>query len=190
ISDYVPYYRVASCVNNQLGSLHNLLMFYRPWVQHLNVEPFKDEPCSNNIYHYDNVVPLPLAQKCRQFLNDIIFDPNKPLMNDITNLPNDNVYNDLRDRYLATEAVLNATYDPLKWVWEKYNFHFFRASPLTKEAFVGSPIVELLDYLRHKFYYTKDFKKYNVETWVIQLIPVGSDIGWHMDDNGDRKIAF
>ncbi len=181
-NNHVPYYRVASNVNNQLGTLYDWLRYYAPLK--LNNQGFDPVPCMNNIYYYENVVPEKLAKKCRQFLNDISFI-NRPLLNDIINPPNYNVYCDLKDHYLATEAILNATDSPKDWIWERYHTEFYRASPLTKEAFAGSPIVELFDYLSTKFITVLERS-----VWVIQLVPKGNEIGWHMDDNGHRKIAF
>lgn len=182
--DYTPEYRIANDVNNQLGELYCLLRRYIPIKLNIT-ERLHNTPYINNIYHYTNAVPNELAIKCRQFLNDIPFNMGRPLFNDIINPPNKNVYYDLCDRYLTTEAVINATYSPENWTWEKYNHAFFRASPLTKEAFVGSPIIELFDYLTHLFNL-----KLRVATWVIQRIPKGSSISKHLDDNGFRKMAF
>lgn len=191
---YIPKYRTAYYVNNMLSCLMNKYRQQCKLTKIINdVGKFENKPYNDakNIYRYKNVVPIDLAKKCRQFLNDIPHK-NLPLMNDVINPPNNNVYKDICDHYLTTNAVMNQTYEPTMWTWEKYHHRFFRCSPLTLESFVGSPIIELIDYLYLKFKNTDfiDFKNLRQDVWVIQHVPKGEFIGHHMDDDDRRKIAF
>ena len=94
----------------------------------------------------------------------------------------------------AITAYNNKINDPKQWRWEKYHDDFWRALPLTAEAFYGSPIIKLFDILEEKWYATKinnfDIKKYRKACWVIQRIEKGHGIDLHYDDNPLRKLAF
>ena len=190
----LPKYRISGDVDNQLGHLHNKLRNHIPSKPGFQLNPHNDK--HPNMFVESDVVPKKLAKRVRKFINQIPFDDNRiPQLDDITNPSRDSVYNELDDKNRTMEAYKNKIYDPNQWIYERYHVNFFRALPLTLEAFLGSPLIELFDVLEEKWHntFTNNVvrtKGHRKITWVIQRIEKGHGIGWHNDDNGQRSLAF
>lgn len=185
-----PKFAIRGDVDNQIGNLHGKLR--RIIRGGFDLEPFDEY--HTTILISNNTIPTELAKKVRDFINNIPFDNEIKILNDTDNQPKDFVnksFDDINEIKLAYEKK---KFDPTEWAWEKYNADFWRALPLTCEAFFGSPIIELFDLLEEKWYRTKipnfDISNYAKVTWVIQRIQKGHGIGLHTDDNPWRKLAF
>lgn len=99
-------------------------------------------------------------------------------------------------------AYINSNINPVsvkEWEWEHYHWDFWRAIPITPEAFAGSPVLTLISVLEKQWYNTDmtdiwsnkhTLKGLHKATWVIQRITKGKCINWHVDTFGDRKISF
>jgi hypothetical protein len=185
-------YQIRGDVDNQLGHLHGLLRRTVPKQEGFDLQPYNDK--HPNAFIVKNVVPKNLAKEVRRFLNAIPFDNTLQKLDDTTNPSKEVVVRDMNDAEKTQRAYSNKVNDHNKWTWERYHNDFWRALPLTPEAFCGSPIVRLIDLLEEKWYATKinnlDIKKYKKATWVIQRIEEGHGIDLHSDDNKWRRLAF
>lgn len=213
-------FRNRGDVDNQIGSLHNILRCTHKILPNKKYEfqPLKFE--CHKLYNYSvdiskNVLPKEFAIKVRQFLNNIYFDNSLKLLNDCDNQPkthvmssiknfehvntilnnnsNNNVINNDNSNNMPNNMSNNIIKD---WTYEKYNPEFWRILPITLEAFICSPIIELFDILHIQLYdYMKtilnlDMTKYSRGLHVIQRVEKDYGISLHTDDWSKRKLAF
>lgn len=185
-------YRTTGNVDNQLGTLHNL--FKRNCVinQGIQFQPYNDN--HKNVLIAKNVIPTNLANRVRKFIDSIPFDSKVEQLNDTDNKPNKTVYESLQDLEQAEKAYNNKNSNSDEWTWEKYHYDFYRALPTTSESFIGSPIIELFNFLEMKFYSTRipniNMSLCHKGCWVIQKIIKDHGIGIHSDNGYGRKLAF
>jgi len=204
-------HRKRGDVDNQLGNLYDLcklkIPLYEKLNNNINEKPagFVFHPFDNknpNILVSNNVINRKLARKVRHFINSITFDNTQKEVNGTDNQQKDKVSKFLfsfpdtiktikfknDDEDIKNENVKN------EWIWEKYSHEFWRLLPTSLQAFLESPIIELIKILEKKWYSTKipnfDITKYQKATWVIQRIEEGNGIGFHSDTFGTRKLAF
>lgn len=189
--DY-PEYKVNGQVDNQLGALHSRFRYYNPYRKGFELKLIDSD--YQTAFIIEDVVPRNLAEEVRKFINEIPFDNTIKILADVINPPKDLVYKSLDDTNKIKRAYDNKKYAPNEWTWEKYDNDFWRTLPLSTEAFIGSPIIELFDMLETRWYQTKidnfDIAKYRKATWVIQRIEEDHGISVHSDDNPWRKLAF
>lgn len=214
LSDGRMHCRFRSDVDNQVGNLcyimTNVMKFYN--VDFMAVEgydvsgiEFNTYRGADNVLRAADVVPRELAREVRDFLTKIPFDSQRPVIDDGDNQPHDKVRKFINCQGNAEHGLqIKAAYDnrknePTEWTWEHYNSTFWRAMPLTAEAFCGSPIVKLISVLEQKWRNTNmsdvwgdrhTLQGLNKITWVIQRVDRGSNINWHQDDFGTRRISF
>ena len=183
-------------VNNHLGYLHNLFRQAIP-LSKSDVKGFnlnKNKVNNNTILYGSNIISTDLAEKVRDFLQKIPIDKTIKEFDDVDILPKDNIYKSFLDVNNIRLAYENRICDPTKWMWERYFPSFWRACPLTSEAFLGSPIIELFDVMEEKFYATQfddcDITKYRKATLVIQMMEQNCDIPLHDDFSSGRRLCF
>lgn len=209
-----PSYRVTGTVDNQLGHIHSNLRVLIPKGIGFEITPYQTEyPIA---YIVRDVIPLELARKARNFLSEIPFDSTLPELNDTDNPPREKIFKEAGQLDKIFTAYRNRKYAPSEWTWEKYHSTFWRAAPLTSEAYWGSPLIELIDHLEERWRATDTSKLWGLMpitltnpagsvdvqinpfgfrfmrklTWVVQRVATGYGMGWHHDEAPDRKIAF
>lgn len=168
------------------------------------------------MYGY-NVIEEELARRVRNFVQKITQCDKIKLSE--TNAPQDSVYNLLQlmtDSNMLRLSLQVSSDDPVikrmlgsnksltdiaynnsinGWMWEIYMKHLesrnciMRLKPKTLNAFINSPIYELITVLEKKLYSTFDeLKNMKKVCWVIQKIEKGYGIGQHVDYG--RRYAF
>lgn len=180
-------------VNNHLGYLYS--KFCEDW------DPCRMDVKENsitkhellNIFMIDNVLDIQFSIKLRLFLQEIPFDINKPIINDVDNLPLSNVYH--TNQNLILKSYYNNTEDVNEWLWEHYSYCFWRLAPKSLEAFLGSPIPRLITILERtirSFDQIDGIKTSNLKkgTWVIQRMAQNQQADIHNDMNGTRRLSF
>ena len=180
-------------VNNHLGYLHN--KFTLNWnpkkVETTNINLRKHDLLPN-VYIGTNVIQKGIADEVRKFIYSVKFDNTLPILNDINNLPKDSAH--LVNPTTILDIYENKTNDPKEWIWEHYNYQFWRLTPLSLNAFIGSPIPAFITILENIIRSTKfcniDFSKLEKGTWVIQRIEKGQEIGIHTDNGNGRVVSF
>ncbi len=184
-----PKYRCRGDVDNISGHIYNN-------IQALKTPVLKFDQCSKDfadIWISKNVVPKKLAKKVRRFCQNIAMD-DSPVLNDTDNQPRDKVFKQSLETNQIVEAFKNKINDSKQWIWEKYYETFYRATPLSLKAFIGSPIYTLIEYLDKRLSIMQmggaQFKKLQRHTWVIQKVPDGYDMMKHTDDGDNRRISF
>lgn len=190
-----PKYRSTIDVNNQLATISNAIEKLRP-NPIKDATPFDFKKYGNDIYVADNCVPIELAERVRDFLQDIYCDPRTKPLNDEDNQPKCNVFDDVNDMTQLKLAFENPISDSKLWTYENYCTYplnsIWRILPLTLNAFIGSPIIELINTIEAKWLATK-FANWNTlykSCWVLQMIPQNYGIGRHSDACAGRKISF
>jgi hypothetical protein len=209
-----PNHRAAGDVDNQLGHIHNNLRSLIPKGIGFDITLYQDG--YPNAYIVKDVVPRELAERARRFLTEIPFDSTCPELNDTDNPPKRVVYKEAMQLDKIFKAYETKRYAPGEWTWEKYHSEFWRAAPLTSEAYWGSPVIELIDCLEERWRATDTSKLWGLMpvtltgptgpveleinpfgfrhmrkmTWVIQQVAKGYGMGWHNDDFTGRKAAF
>lgn len=185
-------YQISGIVDNQIGQLHNKLRNVITLKSGFELKPY--DSIHQNVFTVENAIPLELSRRARDFLNNIPFDNTIKKLDDETNPPKDTIHKLFNDANKIRESYNNKKSNPLEWTWERYHDDFWRALPLSGEAFCGSPLIELIDVLEEKWYATKmpnfNINKYRKATWVIQRIEKGHGIGLHNDENQWRRLAF
>jgi hypothetical protein len=180
-------------VNNHLGYLHK--KFMNNWnpkkivTKSIKLENYNTLP---NVFIGYNVIPYDMANEVRNFIYSVKFDNTLEVLNDVTNKPKDSAH------FVNPSSILdiyeNRTSDTKEWIWEHYNYAFWRLTPLSLNAFMGSPIASFITVLENAIRATKfcdiDFSKLNKGTWVIQRIEKGNEIGIHNDHCGSRTVSF
>ena len=198
-ADYKPQnFKTCSC-NNQLGEIHKNVRYFVPLSMEETGFNISAVPGSKNIMHAENVIDKTLASRVRQFLNDIPFNQYIRPLDDITNPPSMNVWEDCLDKIKVLKIIndkVGYCANPLNWKWEMYGGGIFRAAPQTLEDFIFSPVFELFDVMWYRFHFTL-FGGVDLgngllkrSCWVIQRTIRFEAIGLHMDDDQWRKIAF
>jgi len=184
-------YRGTINVNNQLGTLHDIIKQYLPHEE-IKCEPFSLTYNSDlQIYQCNTAIPLDLAKEVRQFINKVKIDLTIPHLNDTNNKPLDNALNFNSISLLYQE-------NPNDWNWVNYGTYdqssIFRLTPSHMDAFFNSPIKRLIDLIEAKWLKTQipniEMLLLKKITWVIQLVPPGYIIDWHTDAASQRKISF
>jgi len=180
-------------VNNHLGYLHN--KFTNNWnpeqtiVENIEISSHQLLP---NIGIATNVMPGILAQKVREFAQNVPFDNTKKILNDVDNLPLNSAYH--QNQNLILDCYEKRTDSPSEWIWEHYSLDIWRLAPLSLNAFIGSPIPSFITVLEKAIRSSNlngiNFDKLKKGTWVIQRIEHGASIGIHNDLCGSRKISF
>ena len=153
--------RCRGDVDNQLGVLHerlaDVMKFYNVNISNTHyINDVHDTSIQyvkhqghNNVFIANDVVPLSLARRVRDFLNAIPFDESKLLINDTDNQPQNKVFSLINpegdpEHGLGTKtAYINGTVNVTsakEWEWERYHSNFWRAIPITPEAFAGSQL--------------------------------------------------
>lgn len=202
-----PKYRSAGHVDNQIGHVHNNLRCVIPKGHGFNVTQY--DATHPNVFIVKDAVSRELAERVRKFVQEIPFDSMKPVMNDIDNLPKEDVYKAFLDPNRIVDAYHNRKDDPKGWNWERYAVDFWRAAPLSAEAFCGSPLIELIDVLEERWRATDMTKLWGSSltpskteaspfpvghftklTWVVQKMEPGYTMGFHNDEFDYRLIAF
>ena len=200
--EFVPC-RGRTDVDNQLGILHdaltNVMKFYNVNITNTHYVndahdtgiQYINHSKHNNVFVAHDVIPLSLAQQVRDFLSAIPFDNDKLVINDTDNQPQDKVFTFVNCKGDPEHGLrIKAAYDnakaepvsPKEWVWEHYHPDFWRAIPVTPEAFAGSPILTLISVLERQWYNINmtciwgdkhTLKELHKATWVVQRITKG-----------------
>jgi hypothetical protein len=181
-------------VNNHLGYLY--MKFCESWDKE-KIEPkslsLKQHVDLSNVYISYDVLNDSYARNVRKFIYNVPFDSNKEIINDQNNLPLSNVYH--TNQSLILNCFENSSIDPNDWVWEKFSYCLWRLAPKTLNAFLGSPIPNLITLLektiRSKEYFGNiAYENLKKGTWVIQRIQKGQNVGIHSDKAYGRVISF
>ena len=209
--DKFPKSMLSMVVDNQLRNLHLCIEPIYPELDHISSSDSTSSNAKLPYFRFKSYKKYPkvlicrdafdikFAQECREFLQAIPFDINKPTLNDTDYPPSDTVYKNAYELYslcATTPSLVNlrpeSTNDPNLWTWEHYSYCFYRCLPLTVESFVGSPITKLIAMIASKWKNTKlsniDILKFYCG--VIQRMTQGSFVTEHKDGHGFRKISF
>lgn len=203
----LPKYRSMDGVDNKLDSLYLKLPYkFEPIVESCNLtvdsslSPYFQK---SGLCVVPDFIPIKFAEIARTFVSLIPFDINTPRLNDTDNLPKSDVFRQLqnnphKDQLIAKyESELydktNIENDVKQWTWENYSGGIFRCLPLTINAFINSPIYDLINIILWKMHasiveYYKE--NYAVGLVVLQRSPFDTTIGRHLDDHGSRRISF
>ena len=205
-------YRVRGDVDNHLSTLYcNLPYKFVPHVRDYS------SGChwENGIYVFSQAIDPITAKNARAFATLIPFDIDTPSLNDTDNPPHTNVFQSLsseKDHLMSKhkDITYNRRYvddwikDARKWSWENYNqgiwpfgrtelCSVWRAIPLTLEAYIDSPIYDLINiilwnlYNNIKRYFKEDLR---VGTVVLQRTARDTFVPRHIDNWSLRRISF
>lgn len=191
-------FRVRGDVDNQLGHIHSIVKRY---LDVKDIEPLNFESCDKDFSHIfisNDVIPKELAERARNFAQQIPFDANVKNLNDDDNKPRDTIFGsfDISSNllsYLKEATTKLEESKPNQWVWEKYIPDIYRATPLSLSAFFNSPIFELIDVLEAKWkqhLFSHGGPLLKKTTWVLQRVPQGHGIAIHDDGADHRQISF
>lgn len=187
--------RCTGRTDNQLGHIYGNLQnldFDNPKLNNLCQKfdelPFKFEKI-NEINLSEDVLDEKFAQEVRKFIKSVPF-LERPLSNNSDNLPESKVFASTYNFKEVIEAVDKPNKHYNAWYWERYNENFYRLTPKTLAAFVGSPIKKLIGLVEAKLRATFLLADYAKSTWVIQRIVEGKYMGAHLDNGYGRKFSF
>lgn len=186
--------QLSSLVNNQMGVLHNYVTNEtRQDLSHIKqIQPVKliQNITLPNLFIAQNVMEIEFIKYVRQFINQVVFDKIKPIINDFNNLPLSNAWsvNDFND----LNNIRSTSND---WIWEHYSHAFWRLTPKTLNAFVNSPVFQLITVLEDSIRRIKTFDGIELSslkkgTWVIQRMEQGDECAIHSDAGYNRIISF
>ena len=196
ISDIKEGYRYMPRidVDNQLGSIYIRLQY-----------KFTPEPSIYKLYPPGSVdivpdfVDIDIANAARSFAAIIPFDKDISRLNDSYNQPRENIM-------LSLNSQLNVPIPPEyagslckdfkhgnNWTWENYNTGIFRVVPLSLDAYIDSPIYDLINYILWKIHRSiMDTTGENLAfgTVVLQRCAQGTYIPEHIDNCCKRRFSF
>jgi hypothetical protein len=132
------------------------------------------------IYRLDNVLPSSLACDAREFVLAIEIPEMIELLDDGSNPPLDNIF--LLNNENSNESV--------HWIVEGYNSAFYRYAPSSMEAYLQSPIKQVIVMLNQKIRtWQPHLAQYGI-SWVLQVIKKGHCIYLHDDKAVGRLASF
>ncbi len=188
----IDKYAYRSDVDNQLGSIYQ-------YLQYKFIPIISPEKLSDDIGMVPNFVQHNVASDVRSFITSIPYDPYTKRLNDTDNQPRDSIVKSLLG-YKCLEYKIPETYqnklcleseNSSNWDWEHYKFGIWRAVPLY--AFINSPIYDLINIILWKIHISilnTVSRGLSVGTVVLQKVPKGTHISWHVDNCGTRKLSF
>jgi hypothetical protein len=131
IQQYVwPNYKISGNIDNQLGTLHSNVMNALSYYNNKNNIFLEQHLSLPNVMIAKNVIDIDLAQRVRNFANNIPFTTEIPDLDDVKNQSKDIVHKMSVNKTDVKFAIQNRIENPNDWTWEKYSSDFFRALPL------------------------------------------------------------